>query len=76
MRRRCLKNPAAVATLQTGYAAQQLCRLQRQRLSNHLPRSTPTANQIPATTTRPAVLLAGTFHLHDKIPILLVAVNR
>jgi hypothetical protein len=76
IRRRCLKDPAAVATLQTGYVDQQLCRLQRQRWSNHLPLATPTPNHIPAATTRAAVLLAGTFHFQDKNSILLVAVNR
>jgi hypothetical protein len=36
--------------------------LQRQRWSNHLPLATPTANHIPATTTRAAVFFEGTFH--------------
>jgi hypothetical protein len=76
MRRRCLKDPAAVATLQTRCVDQQLRRLQRQRWSNHLPLSTPTAYHIPAATTRAAVLLAGTCHFQDKNSILRVAVNR
>jgi hypothetical protein len=50
--------------------------LQRQRWSNHLPLSTPTANNIPAATTRAANLLAVTLHFQDKNFILLAAVIR
>jgi hypothetical protein len=64
----------------TGLRVHQILEVDAARLRikdrQELPRLTPTANHIAATTTRAAVLLGGTFHFQDKNTILLVAVNR